>query len=68
MSEIRPGILQGYLPVEMLPNSLALIPPPPVEDSTSLALDKDLNLHSLALHGTARWNLAAKGATRLRAK
>jgi acid phosphatase (class A) len=62
LSEIRPGILQGYLPSELLPNSLALIPPPPAEDSTSLALDKDVSLHSLALHGTDRWDLAAKDA------
>ena len=60
--EIRPGILQGYLPVKMLPNSLALIPPPPMDDSTALALDKDVSSQSLALQGTARWNLAAKDA------
>jgi acid phosphatase (class A) len=62
VQEISPGFLQGYLPVEMLPNSLALIPPPPVEESTSFALDKDVNMQSLALHGTARWDMAAKDA------
>lgn len=62
VSEIRPGILQGYLPVKMLPNSLALVPPPPSDDSTSLALDKDVSLQSLALQGTARWNLATQDA------
>jgi hypothetical protein len=36
--EIRPGILQGYLPVEMLPDSLELIPPPPIDGSTAFAL------------------------------
>ncbi len=30
--EIHPGILAGYLQPEVLPNSLALIPPPPVAD------------------------------------
>lgn len=60
--EIRPGILQGYLPVEMLPNSLKLIPPPPAENSTSLALDKDVSRQSLTLRGTDRWKLAAKDA------
>jgi len=60
--EIHPGILQGYLPVKMLPNSLALIPPPPMDDSTALALDKDVSSQSLALQGTARWDLAAKDA------
>ena len=29
--EIRPGILAGYLKPEVLPNSLALIPPPPAK-------------------------------------
>lgn len=60
--EIRPGILQGYLPVEMLPNSLKLLPPPPAENSTSLALDKDVSRQSLSLLGTNRWKLAAKDA------
>lgn len=60
--EIHPGILQGYLPVKMLPNSLALIPPPPIDDSTALALDKDVSSQSLSLQGTARWNLAAQDA------
>lgn len=53
-SEIRPGILEGYLPVAMLPSSLPLISPPPTGDSTSLALDKDLSSRGLALQGTAR--------------
>ena len=62
VSEIRPGILQGYLPIEMLPNSLALIPPLPIDDSTSLALDKDVSLQSITLQGTDRWKLAAQDA------
>jgi len=62
VAEIRPGILQGYLPVEKLPNSLKLIPPPPAENSTSLALDKDVSIQSLTLDGTDRWQLAAKDA------
>lgn len=60
--ELRPGILKGYLPRKMLPNSVALIPPPPVENSASLALDKDVSSKSLALRGTARWDLAASDA------
>ncbi len=62
VSEIRPGLLQGYLPIEMLPNSLALIPPPPTDDSTSLALDKDVSLQSINLQGTYRWKLASQDA------
>ena len=60
--EIRPGILQGYLPKEMLPNSLALLPPPPTAGSTALALDKEVSRNSLALRGTPRWDLAAEDA------
>ena len=60
--EIRPGILQGYLPAEALPNSLAIIPPPPAEGATSFALDKDVSQESLALRGTPRWDLAIEDA------
>ena len=58
--EIHPGILAGYLQPEALPNSLALIPPPPAEGSAALALDEEVSRKSLALRGTPRWNLAAK--------
>ena len=60
--EIRPGILQGYLPSEMLPNSLGLLPPPPAAGSTAFALDKEVSRNSLALRGTLRWDLAAEDA------
>jgi acid phosphatase (class A) len=62
VSEISPGLLQGYLPIEKLPNSLALIPPSPTDDSTALALDEDVNLQSMDLRGTARWKLATQDA------
>jgi acid phosphatase (class A) len=58
--EIKPGI--GYLPTEALPNSLALLPPPPAEGSTSLALDEDVSRNSLTLRGTPRWDLATEDA------
>jgi acid phosphatase (class A) len=60
--EVLPGVLQGYLPLEATPNSLALIPPPPLDGSAALALDRDVNLHSLTLRGTARWDLAVEDA------
>jgi len=60
--EIRPGILQGYLVAEALPNSLAFIPPPPSPSSTSFALDEDVSRCSQTLRGTARWKLAAEDA------
>ena len=50
------------VPVEVLPNSLELIPPPPIDGSTAFALDKDVSMQSLALQGTARWTLAAQDA------
>jgi len=62
VSEIRPGILAGYLQPEVLPNSLALIPPPPAEGSAALALDEDVSRKSLALRGTPRWELAIEDA------
>jgi acid phosphatase (class A) len=60
--EVLPGVLQGYLPLEATPNSLALIPPPPSDGSAALALDRDVNLQSLALRGTPRWDLAVEDA------
>ena len=60
--EIHPGILAGYLQPEALPNSLALIPPPPAKGSAALALDEEASRKSLALCGTPRWNLAADDA------
>jgi acid phosphatase (class A) len=60
--EIHPGILAGYLQPETLPNSLALIPPPPAEGSDALAYDEEASRESLALMGTPRWELAAQDA------
>jgi acid phosphatase (class A) len=60
--EIRPGILAGYLQPEALPNSLALLPPPPSEGSAALGLDEEISRKSLALRGTPRWELAIEDA------
>jgi acid phosphatase (class A) len=60
--EVSPGILQGYLPRWMLPNSLVLLPPPPASGSTAFALDEDVSRNSLALRGTPRWDLAVEDA------
>jgi acid phosphatase (class A) len=60
--EIRPGLLMGYLPKEALPNSLALLPPPPAGDSAAFALDEDVAHKSVALRGTPRWRQAAVDA------
>src|SRR5579864_757978 len=60
--EIRPGILAGYLPREALPNSLALVPPPPEAGSAALALDQEISRGSLELRNSPRWKLAAEDA------
>lgn len=60
--EIRPGILQGYLPREALPNSLALLPPPPEKGSAAFALDEEVARKSVALRGTPRWTIATSDA------
>jgi len=58
----RPGFLAGYLTTEALPNSLALLPPPPAVGSAALALDEEISRRSFALRETARWALAASDA------
>jgi acid phosphatase (class A) len=60
--EIRPGILAGYLPTKVLPNSLALLPSPPAAASAALALDEDFSRKTLKLRDTPRWTLAADDA------
>jgi len=53
--EIHPGILAGYLQPEALPNSLALLPPPPAEGSAAHSLDDEVSRNNLVLRGTPRW-------------
>ena len=60
--EIAPGILQGYLASESLPDSLALIPPPPAEGSAAFARDEEAGRKGLAQRGTPRWDQAVKDA------
>ena len=60
--EIHPGLLAGYLPPEALPNSLALIPPPPEQGSAALAFDEEVSRKALALRDTPRWALATEDA------
>lgn len=60
--EIMPGILAGYLHQDALPNSLALLPPPPAEGSIAQALDDEISKKSLALRGMPRWTVATQDA------
>ncbi len=60
--EIRPGVLAGYLLPAGLPNSLALVPPPPAAGSAAFARDEEASRKALSLRGTPRWKLATEDA------
>jgi acid phosphatase (class A) len=60
--EIAPGLLEGYLAPEALPNSLKLLPPPPAGDSAAFALDEATSQKNLGFRGTPRWEQAIKDA------
>jgi acid phosphatase (class A) len=62
VEEIAPGLLEGYLAPEDLPNSFELVPPPPAEGSAAFALDEERSREYLALRGTPRWKQAARDA------
>jgi len=63
--ELRPGIPAGYLSSKVLPNSLALIPPPPSSGSAALTYDEEVNRKGLSYRGTPRWTLATEDANML---
>jgi acid phosphatase (class A) len=52
----------GYLKPAAMPDALMLLPPPPAEGSKALARDRAGEAKALALHNTARWNLAISDA------
>ena len=60
--EVRPGtgILSGYLKPAQLPDSLALLPPPPAEGSAAMAADQAAFEASRAAPNVDRWGLAAR--------
>jgi acid phosphatase (class A) len=60
--EVKPGILAGYLPNDARPNSLALLPPPPVPGSAAMAADAETYRVTRELRDTPRWALAAHDA------
>jgi len=62
MTHGRQGKLTGYLASDILPDSEALLPPPPAAGSTAFALDEDISRSSFALRGSARWFLAIEDA------
>ena len=61
-SELVPGLVQGYLSRDALPDSLALLPAPPADGSASFALDEDVARRSVAVRGGPRWTLATLDA------
>jgi len=62
IKEIRPGILEGYLLPEEMPNSLLLLPPPPEEGSAAWNLDVEIAAGYLALEDEARKAQATRDA------
>ena len=54
--------LPGYLQRNQLPDSLALLPPPPSTGSAAFAADKEAADRSLALRDAPRWKLAVLDA------
>lgn len=62
--EIRAGsgILLGYLARKDLPNSLALLPPPPAPRSSAQAADEEAHQKAKAQRSPARFALAASDA------
>ena len=62
VSEIAPGLLAGYLPKASLPDSLALLPPPPATGTAAMALDEAFARSTFAQRGSPRWALAEADA------
>lgn len=64
VGELRPGsgYAKGYLSRDELPDSLALVPPPPAESSAALAEDTEAFRQLTALQGTPRGTLATQDA------
>ena len=62
IKEVRPGILEGYLAFEEMPNSLLLVPPPPEEGSSALELDMEIAAKYVAMEDEARKAQAASDA------
>lgn len=62
VAEMAPGVPAGYLAKEALPDSLALLPPPPAAGSAALAHDEEVHTNATALRDTPRYRLAALDA------
>jgi acid phosphatase (class A) len=58
VKEIMPGLLEGYLSREEIPNSIALAPPPPEDGSPAFTLDQDYAKRAVASKDAARYQQA----------
>jgi acid phosphatase (class A) len=65
VGEVRKGsgFLNGYLDRKALPDSLALLPPPPAPGSAQAAADLQTHQATRALRDTPRWELARRDDT-----
>ncbi len=62
LTQARTGYVIGYLQPDELPDSQALLPPPPAPGSAAFAADEDAYRSTRSLRGTPRWALAEKDA------
>ena len=62
LPEVRPGYVAGYLQPGELPDSLAMLPPPPASGSAALAADEALYRVTRSLRDKPRWLQAARDA------
>ncbi|MEE4659501.1 MAG: phosphatase PAP2 family protein [Halieaceae bacterium] len=60
--EIRPGILQGYLPLDAPMKSVEFVLPAPAADSPRQTMDNMVMERTLALRGSPRWEMATLDA------
>lgn len=62
LPQVRPNYVIGYLQPAELPDSQALLPPPPAAGTAALAADEDAYRSTRKLRDTPRWTLATKDA------
>lgn len=64
VGEFRPGsgYVRGYLDPKVLPNSLAILPKPPADDSAQKTADLSTYQATRATRGLPRWDIAARDA------
>jgi acid phosphatase (class A) len=60
--EIRPGILQGYLPMDQPLRSVEFVPASPQENAAQQQFDNAVSDYALSLRGSPRWKMAEHDA------